>query len=50
MIYLGRQLDESTVKDAEMDGFMLHLQNEQKEAIIKEEPGLYIYSNKDVEM
>lgn len=48
--YLNRQLDESTVKDDEMDGFMLHLQNEQKEAIIKEEPSLHIYSSKDVDM
>lgn len=47
---LDRQLDESTVKDDEMDGFMLHLQNEQKEAIIKEEPSLHIYSSKDVDM
>ena len=33
-----------------MDGFLLHLQNEQKEAIVKEEPNLYIYSSKDVDM
>ncbi|KAJ0037797.1 hypothetical protein Pint_23659 [Pistacia integerrima] len=48
--YLNRQLDESTVKNAEMDGFMLYLQNEQKEAVINEEPGLHIYSSKDVDM
>ncbi|KAL5760099.1 hypothetical protein ACOSQ2_018937 [Xanthoceras sorbifolium] len=48
--YLNRQLDESTVEDAEMDGFLLHLQNEQKEAVITEEPGLHIYSSKDVDM
>ncbi|XP_031269797.1 LOW QUALITY PROTEIN: DNA polymerase alpha subunit B [Pistacia vera] len=48
--YLNRHLDESTVKNAEMDGFMLYLQNEQKEAVINEEPGLHIYSSKDVDM
>ncbi|KAL5827008.1 hypothetical protein ACOSQ3_018853 [Xanthoceras sorbifolium] len=48
--YLNRQLDESTVEDSEMDGFLLHLQNEQKEAVITEEPGLHIYSSKDVDM
>lgn len=48
--YLNRLLDESTVRNAEMDGFLLHLQNEQKEAVVKEEPNLYIYSSKDVDM
>ncbi|XP_024025731.1 DNA polymerase alpha subunit B [Morus notabilis] len=48
--YLNRQLNGSTVQNAEMDGFLLHLQDEQKEAIIKEEPGLHIYSSKDVDM
>ncbi|GMN49155.1 hypothetical protein TIFTF001_018320 [Ficus carica] len=48
--YLNRQLNESVVQNAEMDGFLLHLQNEQKDAIIKEEPGLHIYSSKDVDM
>lgn len=48
--YLNRLLDESTVRNAEMDGFLLHLQNEQKEAVVKEEPDLYIYSSKDVDM
>ena len=38
------------MQNAEMDGFLLHLQNEQKDAIIKEEPGLHIYSSKDVDM
>lgn len=33
-----------------MDGFLLHLQNEQKEAVIKEEPHLHIYSSNDVDM
>ncbi|XP_058005627.1 uncharacterized protein LOC110640495 isoform X1 [Hevea brasiliensis] len=48
--YLNRQLDESTVQNAEMDGFLLHLQTEQKEAVLKEEPNLYVYSSKDVDM
>ncbi|XP_037497770.1 DNA polymerase alpha subunit B isoform X2 [Jatropha curcas] len=48
--YLNRQLDESTVQNAEMDGFLMHLQNEQQEAVIKEEPNLHIYSSKDVDM
>ncbi|PON82786.1 DNA polymerase alpha, subunit B [Trema orientale] len=50
LYYLNRQLNEPTVRNAEMDGFLLHLQNEQKESIIKEEPGLHIYSSKDVDM
>jgi hypothetical protein len=33
-----------------MDGFLQYLQNEQKEAAIKEEPDLHFYSSKDVEM
>ncbi|KAF8390460.1 hypothetical protein HHK36_024986 [Tetracentron sinense] len=33
-----------------MDGFLLHLQNEQKEAVIKEETHLHIYSSNDVDM
>ncbi|KAJ4839405.1 hypothetical protein Tsubulata_016860 [Turnera subulata] len=48
--YLNRQLDESVVRNGEMDGFLLHLQNEQKEMVIKEEPNLHVYSSKDVEM
>ncbi|XP_062110595.1 uncharacterized protein LOC133822327 [Humulus lupulus] len=48
--YLNRQLNEPIVQNAEMDGFLLHLQNEQKESIIKEEPGLHIYSSKDLDM
>ncbi|XP_052184323.1 uncharacterized protein LOC127796292 isoform X2 [Diospyros lotus] len=46
--FCGRQL-ESTVQNAYMDAFLLHLQNEQKEAIIKKEPGLHLYSN-DIDM
>lgn len=45
-----RQLNESTVHNGEMNGFVLHLQNEQKEAFIKEEPGLHAYSIRDVDM
>ncbi|XP_034700051.1 DNA polymerase alpha subunit B [Vitis riparia] len=48
--YLNRQLDESVVGNALMDGFLLHLQTEQKEAVIKEEPHLHIYSSNDVDM
>lgn len=44
---INRQL--STVQNAHMDAFLLQLQNEQKEAVVKKEPGLHIYS-KDVEM
>ncbi|XP_054806485.1 uncharacterized protein LOC129309119 isoform X2 [Prosopis cineraria] len=48
--YLNRQLDGSTVQSAEIDGFLVHLQNEQKEAIIKEKTDIHIYSSRDVEM
>ncbi|KAK7280899.1 hypothetical protein RIF29_08461 [Crotalaria pallida] len=48
--YLNRQLNEPIVQNAEMDGFLLHLQNVKKEAIIKEETGLHSYSIRDVEM
>ncbi|XP_021746698.1 DNA polymerase alpha subunit B-like [Chenopodium quinoa] len=50
LYYLNRQLNESTVQNAEMDGFLLHLQNEQKEAFIKEESGWHAYSFRDVDM
>ncbi|KAF8378143.1 hypothetical protein HHK36_029480 [Tetracentron sinense] len=48
--FLNRQLNESTVQNAQMDGFLLHLQNEQKEAVIKEETHLHIYSSNDVDI
>ncbi|KAL4278613.1 hypothetical protein GQ457_03G026450 [Hibiscus cannabinus] len=48
--YLNRQLDEPVVKDAEMDGFLGHLQNEQAEAGVKKDAGLHMYSFKDVDM
>ncbi|GFY88166.1 DNA polymerase alpha 2 [Actinidia rufa] len=41
---LNRQL-ELTVQNSHMDAFLLHLQDEQKEAIIKKESGLHMYSN-----
>ncbi|KAI4343365.1 hypothetical protein L6164_010722 [Bauhinia variegata] len=48
--YLNRQLNEPIVQNAEMDGFMLHLQNEQKDAVNKEKTDLHIYSTRDEEM
>ncbi|XP_061338738.1 uncharacterized protein LOC133285511 [Gastrolobium bilobum] len=48
--YLNRQLNEPTVQNAEMDGFLLHLQNKKKEDVVKEEVGLHTYSIRDVEM
>ncbi|XP_022776257.1 DNA polymerase alpha subunit B-like isoform X7 [Durio zibethinus] len=48
--YLNRQLDESVVKDADMYGFLGHLQDEQVEAVVKREPGLHMYSFKDVDI
>lgn len=47
---INRQLNEPIVQSAEMDGFLLHLQNEQKEAVIKEETDIHMYSSRDVEM
>ncbi|CAK9155820.1 unnamed protein product [Ilex paraguariensis] len=40
---------ELMVQSAHMDAFLTHLQNEQKESIIKKESGLHLYSN-DVAM
>lgn len=49
--YLNRQLNEPVVRNVEMEGFLQHLQNEQKEAAInKDDPGLHIYSSNDVDM
>ncbi|XP_027334193.1 DNA polymerase alpha subunit B [Abrus precatorius] len=50
--YLNRQLNEPLVQNAEIDGFLLHLQNQKKEDVIKEqeEAGLHVYSIRDVEM
>lgn len=50
VFYLNRQLDDSVVRNAEMDGFLLHLQHEQIEMAVKDEPGLHSYTYKDVEM
>ncbi|XP_009127568.1 DNA polymerase alpha subunit B [Brassica rapa] len=50
LYHLNRQSIDQTVKNEEMDGFLLHLQNQQKESIMKEESGLHIYSNRDVDM
>ncbi|XP_039055588.1 DNA polymerase alpha subunit B-like isoform X2 [Hibiscus syriacus] len=48
--YLNRQLDEPVVRDAEMDGFLGHLQNEQVGEGVKKDAGLHLYSFKDVDM
>ncbi|KAL5717740.1 hypothetical protein ACHQM5_010709 [Ranunculus cassubicifolius] len=48
--YLNRLLDGSVVQNCQMDGFLLHLQSEQKEAIIKEEENLHFYSVNDFDM
>ncbi|KAK6930864.1 DNA polymerase alpha, subunit B, N-terminal [Dillenia turbinata] len=48
--FLNRQWNEPKVQDAQMEGFLLHLQNEQKEAAIKEEMHLHMYSSNDVDM
>lgn len=50
MVVFDRQLDEPIVQNAEMEGFLLHLQNSVKEDIIKQETGLHLYSIGDVEM
>ncbi|KAK9276274.1 hypothetical protein L1049_005805 [Liquidambar formosana] len=47
--YLNRQLNEPTVQNAQMDGFLLYLENELKEAVIKEESHLHVYSSNDVD-
>ncbi|KAJ1396991.1 DNA-polymerase alpha/epsilon, subunit B [Sesbania bispinosa] len=43
-------LNGSTVQNAEMDGFLLHLQNNKKEDVIMEEAGLHTYSIRDAEI
>ncbi|KAF9620472.1 hypothetical protein IFM89_013089 [Coptis chinensis] len=48
--YLNRQLNGSVVQNGHMDGFLLHLQNEHKEILIKEEAHPHIYSSNDVDM
>ncbi|KAF6156904.1 hypothetical protein GIB67_000444 [Kingdonia uniflora] len=48
--YLNRQLSGSEVQNAHMDGFLLHLQNEQRDAVIKEESYPHVYSSTDIDM
>ncbi|KAG9446635.1 hypothetical protein H6P81_012763 [Aristolochia fimbriata] len=48
--YLNRHLNGSVVKKVHMDGFLSHLQKEQLESIMKEEPNLHFYSSNDVDM
>ncbi|KAL1216416.1 hypothetical protein V5N11_026347 [Cardamine amara subsp. amara] len=51
LYHLNRHFIDQAVKKDDMDGFVLHLQNEQKESMIMgEESGLHIYSNRDVDM
>uniref|UniRef100_A0A7N0VL44 DNA polymerase alpha subunit B n=1 Tax=Kalanchoe fedtschenkoi TaxID=63787 RepID=A0A7N0VL44_KALFE len=47
--YLNRQLDEPVVYRAQMDGFLIHLQDELRDAVIKEEQHLHVYSMLDVD-
>ncbi|KAH0450066.1 hypothetical protein IEQ34_020758 [Dendrobium chrysotoxum] len=48
--YLNRQLNGLRIETSYMDGFLTHLQHDQKERIIKEEPNLHIYSSNDIDM
>ncbi|PKU87019.1 DNA polymerase alpha subunit B [Dendrobium catenatum] len=48
--YLNRQLNGLRIETSYMDGFLSHLQHDQKERIIKEEPNLHIYSSNDIDM
>uniref|UniRef100_A0A1J3JR56 DNA polymerase alpha subunit B n=1 Tax=Noccaea caerulescens TaxID=107243 RepID=A0A1J3JR56_NOCCA len=50
LYHLNRQCIDQTVTKDEIDGFQVHLHNQQKEAILKEASGLHIYSNRDVDM
>ena len=47
---LCRQLDGLKLESSYLNGFLLHLQNEVKDRIIKEEANLHIYSSNDVDM
>ncbi|CAI0425714.1 unnamed protein product [Linum tenue] len=47
---LNRKLKDLVVQNVEMEGFLSHLQNEQKEAVVKQEADLHFYSSKDVDM
>lgn len=44
-MYLCDRGLELTVKSSDMGAFLQHLQSEQRDAIIKKEPGLHFYSN-----
>lgn len=48
--YLNRQLSRLMVESSHMDTFLLYLQNDLKERIIKEEAQLHVYSSNDVDM
>ncbi|KAI3981828.1 hypothetical protein MKX01_027813 [Papaver californicum] len=48
--HLNRDLNGFTIQNSQMDGFLNHLENEQKKANIKEEPYPHLYSSNDVEM
>ncbi|KAJ8615681.1 hypothetical protein MRB53_035053 [Persea americana] len=48
--YLNRQLVGSTIQNDHMDGFLSHIQNDQKESIIKEEPNIHMYSSNDIDV
>ncbi|KAK9117470.1 hypothetical protein Sjap_016417 [Stephania japonica] len=48
--FLNRGIDGTVVQNAHMEGFLLYLQNEQKNAMIKEEAHPHIYSSNDVDM
>uniref|UniRef100_A0A7N0ZY30 DNA polymerase alpha subunit B n=1 Tax=Kalanchoe fedtschenkoi TaxID=63787 RepID=A0A7N0ZY30_KALFE len=45
--YLNRQLDEPVVYNAQMDGFLIYLQDELRDAAVKEEQQLHVYSMLD---
>ncbi|CAM8912938.1 unnamed protein product [Rhodiola kirilowii] len=47
--YLNGQLDESVVYNAQMDGFLIHLQDEVRDAVVKEKQHLHVYSILDVD-
>ncbi|KAG0455008.1 hypothetical protein HPP92_024300 [Vanilla planifolia] len=48
--YLNRQINGLKIETSYMDGFLSHLQNDQKEKIMKEEPNLHVYSSDDIGM
>ncbi|PKA50073.1 hypothetical protein AXF42_Ash021104 [Apostasia shenzhenica] len=50
IFYLNRELTGLDIESSHMDGFLSHLQNAQKERLMKEEPHLHIYSSNDIDM